>query len=244
MNGVLNFSVLDGWWYEGYKEGAGWALTDKRTYKNQDHQDQLDAATIYSMLETEIIPLYFAKNSKGYSPDWVQFVKNSFAKISPFYTTKRMLDDYIERFYTKQAKRGKALKAKDFAKAKEIAAWKENVAARWDSIEVCSLVVSDTFHPVTEVGQVHKVTVEIDVKDASLLNSIGVEGVSTVLTAEGVDKFYSVKELSLVKTEGTKLTFELNLEIINGGSFKYSFRMFPKNSDLPHRQDFCYVRWF
>ena len=111
MNGVLNFSVLDGWWYEGYKEGAGWALTDKRTYKNQDHQDQLDAATIYSMLETEIIPLYFAKNSKGYSPDWVQFVKNSFAKISPFYTTKRMLDDYIERFYTKQAKRGKALKA-------------------------------------------------------------------------------------------------------------------------------------
>ncbi len=244
MNGVLNFSVLDGWWYEGYKEGAGWALTDKRTYKNQDHQDQLDAATIYSMLETEIIPLYFAKNSKGYSPDWVQFVKNSFAKISPFYTTKRMLDDYIERFYTKQAKRGKALKAKDFAKAKEIAAWKENVAARWDSIEVCSLVVSDAFHPVTEVGQVHKVTVEIDVKDASLLNSIGVEGVSTVPTAEGVDKFYSVKELSLVKTEGTKLTFELNLEIINGGSFKYSFRMFPKNSDLPHRQDFCYVRWF
>ena len=93
-------------------------------------------------------------------------------------------------------------------------------------------------------GQVHKVTVEIDVKDASLLNSIGVEGVSTVPTAEGVDKFYSVKELSLVKTEGTKLTFELNLEIINGGSFKYSFRMFPKNSDLPHRQDFCYVRWF
>ena len=65
MNGVLNFSVLDGWWYEGYREGAGWALTAKRTYQDQAQQDKLDAATIYSMLENEIIPLYFAKNSCG-----------------------------------------------------------------------------------------------------------------------------------------------------------------------------------
>ena len=101
MNGVLNFSVLDGWWYEGYKKGAGWALTDKRTYQNQEHQDQLDAATIYSMLENEIVPLYFAKNSKGYSPEWVQYIKNSFALIAPEFTMKSMLDDYIERFYAK-----------------------------------------------------------------------------------------------------------------------------------------------
>ena len=67
MNGVVNFSVLDGWWLEGYREGAGWALTEKRTYQNQEHQDQLDAATIYSILETEILPLYYARNKKGYS---------------------------------------------------------------------------------------------------------------------------------------------------------------------------------
>jgi starch phosphorylase len=95
MNGVLNFSVLDGWWYEGYKQGAGWALTDKRTYENQQYQDQLDAATIYHCLETEIIPTYYAKNSKGYSPDWIQYIKNSIAKIVPDYTMKRMLDDYV-----------------------------------------------------------------------------------------------------------------------------------------------------
>ena len=77
MNGVLNFSVLDGWWKEGYVEGAGWALTDKRTYENQAHQDQLDAATIYQMLENEIIPMYYAKNSKGYSPAWIQIGRAS-----------------------------------------------------------------------------------------------------------------------------------------------------------------------
>ncbi len=244
MNGVLNFSVLDGWWYEGYKKGAGWALTDKRTYQNQEHQDQLDAATIYSMLENEIVPLYFAKNSKGYSPEWVQYIKNSFALIAPEFTMKRMLDDYIERFYTKLAKRGKSLKAKDFAKAKEIASWKENVASKWDAIEVVSVELSENLHAQAEVGQSQKATIVVDVKDASLVNSIGVEEVVTHPNKEGVDTFFSAKEVNLVKTEGTLLTFEMNQKVENGGSFKYAFRMFPKNSDLPHRQDFCYVRWF
>ena len=75
MNGVLNFSVLDGWWYEGYRKNAGWALTDKRTYENQEYQDKLDAITIYNTLEDEIVTLYFAKNTKGYSPEWIQFHK-------------------------------------------------------------------------------------------------------------------------------------------------------------------------
>ena len=85
MNGVLNLSVLDGWWLEGYREGAGWALTEKRTYDNQAYQDQLDAATIYSLLENEILPLYYARNSKGYSAGWVKTIKNSIAHIAPHY---------------------------------------------------------------------------------------------------------------------------------------------------------------
>ena len=130
MNGVLNFSVLDGWWYEGYREGAGWALTAKRTYQDQAQQDKLDAATIYSMLENEIIPLYFAKNSCGYSPNWIQYVKRSIATIAPHYTMSRMIRDYIDRFYSKEAARSKKLKANNYAVAKEIVAWKENVVEK------------------------------------------------------------------------------------------------------------------
>ena len=138
MNGVVNFSVLDGWWLEGYREGAGWALTEKRTYQNQEHQDQLDAATIYSILETEILPLYYARNKKGYSEGWIKVVKNSIAQIAPHYTMKRQLDDYYNKFYNKLAKRFHMLSANDNAKAKEIAAWKEEVVAKWDSIEIVS----------------------------------------------------------------------------------------------------------
>ena len=166
MNGVLNFSVLDGWWYEGYRKGAGWALTDKRTYDNQEYQDKLDAVTIYNTLENEIIPLYFAKNAKGYSPEWIQTIKNSIAQITPHYTTKRMMDDYFERFYNKQAERSALLKADGFEKAKEIAAWKEKVEQSWDSIELVSINLPEKLTHNPQVGEDYNISVVIDVKQA------------------------------------------------------------------------------
>jgi len=242
MNGVLNFSVLDGWWLEGYVKGAGWALTEKRTYENDVHQDQLDAATIYSMLENEIIPLYYAKNTKGYSPEWIQVIKNSIAQITPRFTTKRMIDDYISRFYTKLATRSGALKANKFAKAKEIAAWKEKISKGWDNIEVTLMDVPEKLIHNPEVGEVYTINITIDVHEIND-KGIGVELVSTKLGKNNVDTLYEVQELKLIKTEGTKLFFKLEFQLNMAGTFKYGFRMFPKNEDLPHRQDFCYVRW-
>lgn len=87
-------------------------------------------------MENEIIPLYFAKNTKGYSPEWIQYIKNSIAQITPRFTTKRMMDDYFERFYIKQAKRSGLLMANNYKVAKEIANWKETLSAGWNNIEV------------------------------------------------------------------------------------------------------------
>jgi starch phosphorylase len=161
MNGVLNFSVLDGWWLEGYEKGAGWALTDKITYENPEFQDQLDAATIYSMLENEIIPLYFAKNDKGFSPEWIMYIKNSIAKIAPKYTTKRMLDDYLEKFYTPLSKRSAILTADKYKKAIDIAAWKEKVAGYWDQISVHSTEIPENFGKDLSVGQEYQFKVTL-----------------------------------------------------------------------------------
>lgn len=242
MNGVLNFSVLDGWWMEGYREGAGWALTDKRTYENQDHQDQLDAATIYTVLENEILPLYYARNVQGYPEGWVKCIKKSIAKIAPHYTMKRQLDDYFSKFYIKLAKRAKALKAKDNAKAKEIAAWKEEVAARWNEIEILSTNYEG--RPAREFysGKPYKVEVEIDEK--GLNNAIGVELVVLITDDHGKDSVYATKALDVVNKEGSVYKLATEYEISNAGVFKVALRMFPKNDLLPHRQDFCYVRWF
>ena len=243
MNGVVNFSVLDGWWLEGYREGAGWALTEKRTYQNQEHQDQLDAATIYSILETEILPLYYARNKKGYSEGWIKSVKNSIAQIAPHYTMKRQLDDYYSKFYCKEAKRFKELSANDNAKAKEIAAWKEEVVAKWDSIEIVSKErEADIAQGDIESGKEYTITVVVDEK--GLNDAVGLELVTTYTTPEGKQHVYSVEPFSVIKKEGDLYTFQAKHSLSNAGSFKVAYRMFPKNQDLPHRQDFCYVRWF
>ena len=240
MNGVVNFSVLDGWWLEGYRPGAGWALTEKRTYQNQDYQDQLDAATIYSILENEIVPLYYNKNAKGYSEGWIQVVKNSIAQIAPHYTMKRQLDDYYTKFYNKLGSRFAALSANDNAKAKEIAAWKETVAERWDAIEVVS--ATNVAELDVTSGSDVKLTVVLDEK--GLDDAVGVECVTIATDPEGKEHIHAIDTLELVKKENNIHTFECTSTVNNAGLFKVAFRMYPKNADLPHRQDFCYVRWF
>lgn len=243
MNGVLNYSVLDGWWYEGYKPGAGWALTEKRTYDNQQYQDQLDAATIYNTLENEIIPTYYAKNSKGYSPEWIQYIKNSMSQIAPDYTMKRMLDDYIERFYNKLATRSAHLAENNYATAKSIAAWKEEVAEHWDNFQVESFTCNKDLSidgPV--VGQENIFNIVIDRKELQ-----GMLGVELVITSENPEKhnleLVSVEQFKLVKEEGSKLFFELKRTPSYPGLHKMGFRVYPVNSELPHRMDFAYVRW-
>lgn len=242
MNGVLNFSVLDGWWYEGYREGAGWALSATRTYHNQEQQDRLDALTIYSMLEQEIIPLYYARNRSGYSENWVRVVKESFAKITPHYTMKRQLDDYYEKFYKPEAKRFKQLSEKDNAAAKELAAWKETVAARWNDIRIVS-----TDDPANVLnGQLisgDPFTIRHVVDEQGLDNAIGIDMV-IISNRDGSEHFRAAIPMNVVGHEGNNYTFELTDSIDFTGSFKIGFRMYPKHPALAHRQDFCYVRWF
>jgi starch phosphorylase len=242
MNGVLNFSVLDGWWLEGYVKGAGWALTEKRTYENNEHQDQLDAATLYSMMENEIIPMYFAKNTKGYSTEWVQYIKNSIAQITPRFTTKRMIDDYINRFYNKLAQRSALLKENNFAKARELTVWKSNMADKWDQIEIISVSHVDNELQQTHVGEGTTLEVVIDTKELND-KGVGVELVVTRKSQQNTEQLYDVEEMNLVRTEGSRMFFSMDYVMNRSGNFRYAFRMFPKNEDLPHRQDFCYVRW-
>lgn len=243
MNGVVNLSVLDGWWYEGYKPGAGWALTDSRTYQNQNYQDQLDAATIYNMLENEILPLFYSRNKDDVSEGWVKVIKNSISKIAPHYTMKRQLDDYFSKFYNHMAERSYILKADGYAKAKKIAEWKEQVAERWEMIEILSSDKSETLLQDTiESGKSYKVRCVVDQK--GLDDAIGVEIVFIKTNQDGVEQLVSVEPLNLVKREGNLYTFEGYAKIEQSGTFKISYRIFPKNVDLPHRQDFCYVKWF
>ena len=241
MNGVVNLSVLDGWWVEGYREGAGWALPEKRTYENQAYQDQLDAATIYGLLENDIIPMYYNRNKKGYSADWVKVIKNSISTIAPHYTMKRQLDDYFDRFYNREALRFKKLQENDYRLAKDIALWKETVAERWDEIHVVSKDTS-LLDTGGETGK--KYTMQYVIDEQGLDDAVGLELVSLKSNTSTDDhEVYSVRPFKVKGHEGNLYTFEAVIEPDVAGAFRSCVRMYPKNVNLPHRQDFCYVKW-
>ncbi|MCM1519562.1 MAG: alpha-glucan family phosphorylase [Lachnoclostridium sp.] len=242
MNGVLNFSVLDGWWYEGYRldEKAGWALTDKRTYTDQAQQDKLDAATIYSMLENEIIPLFFAKNSKGYSPEWIQYIKRSIGHIAPQYTMQRMIEDYVDRFYKPEAERFGVLAADDYAKAREIAAWKEKVAAAWNGIKVLEVKTSSDNTLANNTGQQFTSIIKLDTN--GLADDLKLELVINKVE-DGVTTYFGKKPLEVINRDGNIVTYSITDKYRDAGVFRYSYRLYPWNPALPHRQDFAFVRW-
>lgn len=239
MNGVVNLSVLDGWWVEGYREGAGWALPQKRTYQNQAYQDQLDAATIYSLLENDIIKLYYNRGNNNYSAGWVKVIKNSIATIAPHYTMKRQLDDYYDKFYTKEANRFKQLSANGNALAKEIAHWKESVAERWDGIHV----VQKDESALQDIATGKPITLTYSIDEQGLNDAVGLELVTLDNNPSNDLNIHKVYPFKMVKQEGNVFTFKVTFEADEAGAYKCAVRMYPKNELLPHRQDFCYVKW-
>ncbi|MBQ0115239.1 MAG: alpha-glucan family phosphorylase [Bacteroidales bacterium] len=241
MNGLLNFSVLDGWWYEGYRKGAGWALTSRRNYKDQGQQDKLDSATIYSMLENEIIPLYFNKTSDGYSPAWIQYIKNSIAHIAPNYTMSRMMRDYFVRFYKPEAERAARLKDNNYALARDIVRWKENVAARWNDVRLeGDIQMSDTL--LNAISDAKEIEAVLRVNTAGLGRDIKVELVA-YQEVDGEPKFHKRIPTEVIAEEGDVLTYKLQYKMSSAGMFRFAFRIYPWNDNLPHRQDFAYMKW-
>ncbi len=242
LNGVLNFSVLDGWWYEGYREGAGWSLSAERTYADQNFQNELDAANIYSILENEIIPLYY--NQENNTPKgWVQYVKKSIAEISPVYTTKRMIDDYMDRFYSKMDARLGFLLQNDNEHLRAITQWKRKVKSNWNDVEVINVEIPDIYSNQLGIGQVYEITIVVDVKNLSD-TELAVQAVFADVNENGSADLIEVEEFELVNTvEGTKRNYRLQHELNIPGLYNFGIRLFPKNKDLIYEQDICCVRW-
>ncbi len=243
LNGVLNFSVLDGWWAEGFTPEAGWAIKEEKTYENQAYQDELDAEVIYNTFENEIIPMFYERNKNGVPEEWVRWIKNNIAHIAPVYTNKRMMDDYFRLFYNKLFNNSELIRANNFQKAKELARWKLNMIKKWDSIELNVLNVMDTSDNALLLGEKFTAEIVLDVNEFSE-KDLGMEVVFIQKTFEGEDVVISVYEMEQVKREKELLTFKCDVVVKRVGIYNYAFRLYPKSSLLPHRQDLNLVKWF
>ncbi|HEY9124662.1 MAG TPA: alpha-glucan family phosphorylase [Bacteroidales bacterium] len=243
MNGVLHFSVLDGWWAEGYVDGAGWALPEEVTYQNNAYQDQLDAETIYNLIENEIAPLFYFRDENGLPNGWVQYIKNSIEKVASHFTMSRQLEDYNTKFYTKLYDRTLKVQANDYQLAKEMARWKKKVRSSWESIEVVSTNIPDVSREAISLGNSYVAQIELDLNELAP-EDIGVELVLADLVGdESKPKVSYCQEFELVKYDGQIAQYRIEMRPQKTGVYEYGIRLFPKHPELPHRQDFNYVRW-
>ena len=242
MNGVMHFSVLDGWWVEGYKEGGGWALPMKKTFEDQNFQNEMDAEIIYNTIEDEIVPKYYDRGGDNIPHEWVKSMKICIADIAAHFTTNRMLTDYQEKFYSKLYERNKQMVASGYTMAREIAAWKRKVSNAWDDVRIVSAKRMDMGKGTIFTGESYKIEVAVDT-DGLNPRDIGVEIVYANQITDGEVKVISKRELKLAKTEGSLAYYYIDSRPTITGTFDVAIRIFPKNPKLPHRMDFALVKW-
>ncbi|NLO27595.1 MAG: glycosyltransferase family 1 protein [Actinobacteria bacterium] len=143
-NGGLNLSVLDGWWAEAYRPGAGWAIGNGEEFVHAGYQDEVDAGLLYSLLEQEVVPLFYERDADGLPRGWIALMKNSIRILTPAFSGDRMVRQYTERFYLPIAERYRRMKADDYAKARELSAWKTRIRGAWCDVKIIGVEESST----------------------------------------------------------------------------------------------------
>lgn len=241
MNGVMHFSVLDGWWVEGYVKDAGWALPQERTYDDYEYQNELDAATIYSTIENEIAPDYYDIDNTGRSSKWIGYIKNTVAMVASNFTTNRMLSDYCKQYYFPQSERYARLVADGGKVAKEIAAWKKFVGEEWNNMRIVSYTQPNASYTLSDKNKLESEVV-IDLGRLKP-EDIGVEMLLTSTDAKGQLHIQEVFNYELVSYENGVATFKTSVLPERTGMYEVGTRVYPKNAELPHRQDFPLVKW-
>ncbi len=237
MNGVLNLSVMDGWWIEGYIPGAGWALPEEKTYENQEYQDQLDAEMLYEILENEVVPAFYDRDNNGIPHKWTAMIKKNIAEIAHRFTTARMLDQYTSQYYLPMHGRKQKLQADDFRNLHILASWKHRVANSWDNIKLVEIITDLSTDESPVLGKTYNVQLLLDT------DGINPEHIGVELVIKEQNQILEKHTFKLQDTDGTIARYTLSFKPAKAGILNVGYRIFPHHPLLPHRQDFAYVKW-
>ena len=243
MNGALHFSVLDGWWVEGYEEGAGWALSKERTYEAQEIQDELDAELLYSTLENEIVPLYYDRNEAGCPLGWIKYIQKSMSEIAPRFTTTRMQADYLVKYYTPQVQYKHELLTNSGEELHELLAWKAKMLENWNRVSVIRTEGLGMGSQAILTGMKYSGSLILDLAELSP-EDVGAELVVTELRPGESDVvIYDKVPYEFAHSDGPRAEYVVEFEPPSPGVFDVAIRLYARNRYLRQRTDFNLVRW-
>ena len=244
INGVINFSVLDGWWAEGYNQKNGWTIGTNAEYKSYEVQDDADSKSIYDTLENKIIPMYYDKNEKGYSNDWVRIMKNTIESNSGRFSTSRMLEDYTRQIYIPLCNLHNQY-YNDLAKVTRYNEWKEKLYANWNDIKIRQ--DENNYDDIT-VDAGNKIEVSCFVKmpnELIKIENIEVQAYYGKITEDGVVDDMQVIPMNLIEEneETLEYKFSAKIELKSGGDYGYTFRVIPKNKMILNSMNLGLIKW-
>ncbi|MFA5879157.1 MAG: alpha-glucan family phosphorylase [Candidatus Margulisiibacteriota bacterium] len=240
-NGVLNCSVLDGWWCEAYNTENGWAIGAGEEYTDQELQDNIESSHLYDLLEKEIVPLFYNRGFDGLPREWVTKMKNCIKTIAPVFSTSRMVSEYAEKFYIPALSGFENLSKNNFQSLKDFTQWKNNLKANWGKIKIIS--AESDLKGNLKVGDVIEVSVKIQM-DGIDSNSVVVQLLYGIINSEGKLDCFNLLEMNAdQKDENGICLYKGQINCLNSGKYGYTVRIIPKNELLPHPYEPGLITW-
>ena len=241
VNGVVNFSILDGWWAEGYNSKNGWAIGTNAEYASYEEQDSADSESMYNILENKIVPAYYNKDEDGISASWIEYMKNSIMSTGWQYSTSRMLVDYTNNIYMPLCN----LTNKYYSSLDAVTEYdriKEQLYENWDDIQITQ---SNNLDNIT-IDAGNNIKVDCTIKSPSIsIENLEVQAYAGKIMDNGIMEDISIIPMELIEADDKKkiYKFETKIELKTGGNYGYTFRAIPKHPMLLDSANLDLVKW-
>ncbi len=241
VNGVINFSILDGWWAEGYKQNNGWTIGSNAEYESYEAQDQADSESMYRTLEEKIIPTYYEKNKDGISSKWMDLMKNSIMTTGGKYSTARMLVDYTNQLYMPLCKTTKKY-YEDIDNVAALNNWKNDIYMNWKDVKITQ--VNNLNNITIDAGNNIEVACEVELPNINVDN-IEAEVYYGKILDNGVVENVNIIPMNLSDSdeEGKKYYFTAKINLSTGGNYGYTFRVMPKHEMILEPTNLNLIKW-
>ena len=241
VNGVINFSVLDGWWAEGYNQYNGWTIGTNAEFDSYEAQDNADSESLYRTLESKIVPMYYNKDKDGMSSKWIETMKNSIISTGGKYSTARMLVDYTNNLYIPLCNLTKTY-YEDIDNVAAFNMWKKDIASNWKDIKITQ--VNNLDNITIDAGNNIEVRCEVELPNINQEN-IDVEVYYGKILDNGIEENVSIIPMKLEKQdeETKKYYYVAKIELTTGGNYGYTFRVMPKHEMILEPTNLNLVKW-